>query len=71
MKRMPGQLKTVELEYLESLVRNSVFGQRPFEVDGPRLFVYLYGKELEVTNLRFGPLVWTMVFRLANIKRMR
>lgn len=52
-KMRTGQLKTVELEYLESLVKFSLLDAGRFEVDGPLPLVrYLYGKELEVTNLR-------------------
>ncbi|MFR8936978.1 MAG: hypothetical protein ACLVH2_00605 [Streptococcus sp.] len=40
-----GQLKTVELEYLEILVKFSLLDAGRFEVDGPLPLVrYLYGK---------------------------
>ena len=59
-----GQLKTVELVYLESLVKFSLLDAGRFEVDGPLPLVrYLYGKELEGPTSVWSSLVWTMVFR--------
>ena len=72
-KMRTGQLKTVELEYLESLVKFSLLDAGRFEVDGPLPLVrYLYGKELEVTNLRLVLSGLDNGFPLAEIKeRMR
>ena len=72
-KMRTGQLKTVELEYLESLVKFSLLDAGRFEVDGPLPLVrYLYGKELEVTNLRLVLSGLDNGFPLADIKeRMR
>ena len=72
-KMRTGQLKTVELEYLESLVKFSLLDAGRFEVDGPLPLVrYLYGKELEVTNLRLVISGLDNGFPLAEIKeRMR
>ena len=72
-KMRTGQLKTVELEYRESLVKFSLLDAGRFEVDGPLPLVrYLYGKELEVTNLRLVLSGLDNGFPLADIKeRMR
>jgi len=68
-KMRTGQLKTVELEYLESLVKFSLLDAGRFEVDGPLPLVrYLYGKELEVTNLRLVLSGLDNGFPLAEIK---
>ena len=37
-----GQLKTVELEYLESLVKFSLLDAGRFEVDGPLLLFVIF-----------------------------
>ena len=72
-KMRTGQLKTVELEYLESLVKFSLLDAGRFEVDGPLPLVrYLYGKEFRGDQPSFGPLWFGQWFPLADIKeRMR
>lgn len=48
-----GKLTNLELEYLADLVQFKLLEQGRFETSGPLLLVrYLFGKELEVKNLR-------------------
>lgn len=48
-----GTVSALQLEYLEDLLRFQILDQGRFETEGPLpLARYLYGKELEVKNLR-------------------
>ncbi|MGT2755702.1 V-type ATPase subunit [Streptococcus ovuberis] len=48
-----GTISAVQLEYLEDLLRFQVLEQGRFETEGPLpLARYLYGKEMEIKNLR-------------------
>ena len=68
-KMRTGQLKTVELEYLESLVKFSLLDAGVLKsMDHSHLFV-IFREELEVTNLRWSSLDLDVVFPLADYQR--